>query len=72
MSQVGMFDPYPEDFMEVNFKVPDVNKEIPLMYSVTRYIEGNSPKALYIPSKLVLFKLMRACLGVYDENDLWF
>ena len=72
MMQVGMFDPYPEDFMEVNFSIPDIHKEIPLVYREERYIKGNSPNSLYIPSKLVLFKIMRACIGILDKNKLWF
>ena len=26
---------------------------------------------VYIPSSLVLFKLMRACVGVEDVKELW-
>ena len=72
MMQVGMFDPYPEDFMEVNFEIPDIHKEIPLVYYEGRFTKGNSPNYLYLPSKLVLFKIMRACLGIYEEQHLWF
>ena len=27
---------------------------------------------MYIPGKHLLFKMMRACLGCKNENDLWF
>ena len=27
---------------------------------------------IYLPTKAVLFQLMRACLGVYKVEDLWF
>ena len=26
---------------------------------------------IYMPSKEMMFKMMRACIGVTDKNDLW-
>ena len=63
-----MYDPYPEDFMETEFNCPNIDEKIDLVYNEKRYIKDNSPNTLYIPSKLVMFKLMRACLDVYYDN----
>ena len=63
-----MYDPFPEDFMEIEFNIPNIDEEIGLVYNEKRYVEGNSPNALYIPNKLVMFKLMRACLDIYNEK----
>ena len=42
-----------------------------LVYNIERYLEENSPMCVYIPSKLVLLKMMRACLGIERVEDLW-
>jgi len=43
-----------------------------LAYKKSRLDQGNSPWVLYIPSNQVMFKLMWACIGVYNKSDLWF
>ena len=42
-----------------------------LVYPEQRYIHGDSPAVIYIPSKEVMFKMMRACIGITDPKDLW-
>ena len=42
-----------------------------LVYPVPRYHDDRSPMCLYIPSPLMLFKLMRACIGVEKITELW-
>ena len=56
--------------METQFAVPKTQED--LVYRSDRYAEDFSPYVIYYPSKLVLFKLMRACIGVTNEDDLWF
>ena len=65
-----MFDPFPEEPMETEFAIP--TSEGDLVYRSDRYIDGQSPKCIYIPSKLILWKMMRACLDIKDTKDLWF
>ena len=36
------------------------------VYPDSRYIEGNSPYCLYVPNKVIMFKIMRACIAVAD------
>jgi len=31
-----------------------------------------SPRLIYMPRKELIFKMMRACIGVEDETELWF
>ena len=68
--QIGMFDPYPEEQMETTFAIPQSDKD--LVYRIDRYVKGNSPNAIYFPSKMVLFKIMRACIDVQSADQLWF
>jgi len=56
--------------METHFHVPETEED--LVYRGNRYIKGNSPNLLYFPSKLMLFKIMKACVGIQNKNDLWF
>ena len=44
---------------------------IRLCYQVNRFEEESSPMCVYIPNKKVLFKMMKACIGVEDVEDLW-
>jgi len=57
-----MADPYPEEMMETTFLIPTSNND--LVYRSQRYVKGNSPNSIYFPSKMVLFKIMRACIDV--------
>ena len=43
-----------------------------LIYAKTRFIEGESPKPIFIPSRRMMLKIMRACVAVDDEKDLWY
>ena len=43
-----------------------------LVYPEFRYIKGQVPYCIYIPRKEIMLKLMRACIGVTREEDLWF
>jgi hypothetical protein len=45
---------------------------VDLVYNVRRLQNGYSPSVVMIPTNEVMFKLMRACVGVYSVQDLWF
>ena len=64
-----MFDPYPNEPMEIAFQIPDTSD---LVYAPDRYTEANSPHAIYYPSKMCLFKIMRACIDIPYPEYLWF
>ena len=64
-----MHDPFPSEELEVNFATPETYAD--LVYRGCRYEEGNSPNMLYIPSAKVLFKIMRASIGVSKIEDFW-
>jgi hypothetical protein len=41
------------------------------VYSESRYIDGFSPYVIYVPKKEIMLKMMRACIEVKKEEDLW-
>lgn len=43
-----------------------------LVYANSRYKINERPVFVYFPSAEVLFKIMRACIGIEKEEDLWF
>ena len=45
--------------------------KVDLTYTIDRYVEENSPVCVYIPSKLMMFKMMKACIGCHQPEDLW-
>lgn len=67
--QIGMADPFPTE-NKVNFEIPRAHTD--MVYGQSRYRKDNSPHTLYIPSRKLLFKIMRACIGVDQVKDLWF
>ena len=78
--QIGLSDPFPDD--QVNLKESLKSEEAPFIslpstnsvsvYPASRMIKSNSPFCIYIPRKEVMFKLMRACINVKFEHELWF
>lgn len=46
-------------------------KTYTLTYHLKRYHEDCSPMCVYIPSNDVLFKLMRATIGVTSAEEMW-
>ena len=43
-----------------------------LVYISNQYKRIQGPKALFIPSKVMLFKMMLSCIGKDNPSDLWF
>lgn len=50
----------------------DREPEVADVYKQSRYKPDMSPLCIYIPTRFVMFKLMRSCIDVYDPSDLWF
>ena len=42
------------------------------VYKFSRYAEEYSVKPMYIPSKKLIFTMMRACINVTKTSHLWF
>jgi len=42
-----------------------------LAYDRKRYVQAECPRCIFIPSKYVMFSIMRACLGVKNPRMLW-
>lgn len=68
--QIGMPDPFPDEEMECDFIPPNSAED--LVYRGDRYTGESPPSLIYFPSRVVYFKLMRACIGVQKYEDLWF
>jgi hypothetical protein len=66
-----MSDPFPEEKMQVygNVKAPMYHIDV---YKDARYTPDHSPSVIYIPTKTLMIKMMRACIAVDDPADLWF
>lgn len=68
--QIGLHDPFPKEIDDIEFQIPHCYDDY--VYSPSRYVYGSSPKHLYIPSRRMMLKLMRACIGIEHEKDLWY
>ena len=75
---IGFADPFPNDDEFIIGSVDDIPDDLATpckvedhVYPCIRYTEGNSPYCIYIPSREVMLKLMRACIKVKKPEDLW-
>ena len=66
---IGWPDPFPDDHSSIDREFL-MDRDTPV-YHESRYNSQSSPIAVWIPSKLVLIKMMRACMGCENEEDLW-
>ena len=57
-----MLDPFPSEPMCFDFVIP--KEELDFVYQDSRYIKGSSPGCLYLPSKKMMLKIMRACINI--------
>ena len=66
-----MPDPFRTEQMD--FGVYNPPKEYQdLVYFPDRFVKGESPKCIYFPCRKLMFKMMRACIDIKNEKDLWF
>lgn len=57
-----MPDPFPRENKEAYTKIPVANTD--LVYDAHRLVPDSIPLTVYLPSKRLLLKIMRACVGV--------
>lgn len=77
-AKIGLTDPFPresksmsnEEDIEKNNSM--LNNAHELIYSKQRIHSENSPYPIYIPNRAMMFKIMRACIGITRPEDLWF
>ena len=75
--QIGFPDPfYNTDYLKQavddSSLVKFFSETTDLVYPDKWYKLENSPLCIYIPRKELMFKIMRGCIGVTKENELWF
>ena len=71
--EIGVTDPFPnekKDEQREMIKKPQSFQDF--VYPMSRMDEYSSPRVIYLPSKDVMLKLMRACIGVRFVDELWF
>lgn len=72
---IGITDPFPDDLIlqEQDIQL-HANSEITidnLVYPKARYAKGQSPLMIYIPSKQIMLKIIRACIGCNIVEEIW-
>ena len=66
-----MFDSDSNGKCIFDFKIPE--KVTDMVYSESRMKDPEcSPLCVYIPNRQIMFKLIRACIGVHTASELWF
>ena len=55
----------------------DTNFFVPTSYEDEVYMRctssaTDSPHLLYFPSRPMMFKIMRACIGIHEVEELWY
>lgn len=73
---MGLPDPFPDEstVMDTNNCYNDPNSKFTvedMVYPKSRYFDEYSPMIIYIPSKPMMVKIMRACMGCQSPADLW-
>ena len=70
--EIGLKDPFPsEDDGPLNQIITVPEKASDFVYPIPRLVFGISPTTIFMPSKKILFKLMRACIAVSSVEELW-
>ena len=64
-----MLDPFPnEKSLSIPYKQKD---KMDLAYEKSRYLPDQHLSMIYIPRAEMMFKMMRACIGVKEISELW-
>lgn len=66
---IGWPDPFPDEHSAVDQEFLRDREE--LVYPASRIVTEYSPLVIFIPNRVVLVKMMRACLGVSEQSELW-
>ena len=77
--RVGLADPFPNDEDEAdresdlarNAKILEDPLQVPIYPDWKAYDPSMTPLQIFIPSKALMFKLMRSCIDVKLPQDLW-
>lgn len=72
-----MADPFPDESSSYDTENMCTNPNEPFsidknIYPDSRYCAEHSPMIIYVPSRVIMIKLMRACMGCDKPEDLWF
>ena len=68
---MGWSDPYPDEHSSIEQELIQALSDGHLVYDQKIYQYDYCPLIIFIPSKLVLVKMMRACIGVDKKENLW-
>lgn len=68
---MGWSDPFPDEHSSIEPELAEIIHQGHLVYHESRYEYNSPPVIIYIPSKLVMIKMMRACIGVDKKELLW-
>lgn len=78
--QLAVQDPFPDDYFSITGSMNDgellISRDLfdcpdCLVYAKSRYKADTSPHIVFIPRKEVMLKMMRACVLVEEQRDLW-
>ena len=72
--QIGFHDPFPKEDNKSDFTLPEshTTNTTNEISPGTSQNQNQSPMLRYFPSKIIMFKIMRACIDVEDTEDLWY
>ena len=66
-----MWDPFPKEDVGFQPKIPEQFTDH--VYPEERMSRADaSPMCIYIPNRIITFKIIRACIDVKTPEDLWF
>lgn len=68
---IGWSDPFPDEYSSIEPELCQMLSEDQLIYHESRYYYDSSPMTIFIPSKLIMIKIMRACIGIDRVENLW-
>jgi hypothetical protein len=66
---IGWPDPFPDDYSSIEGGY--LKDRFKFVYQDHRYTPDHSPFMIYIPSRHVMVKLMRSCLGIQSLDEFW-
>jgi hypothetical protein len=63
-----------KDLAQVGFVRPfgDCIQFTKMLYPESEFLDDAAPKMYYFPSRVVMFNILRACLGCEKKEDLWY
>ena len=65
-----MRDPFGNENVDVEpFIIPTYERAV---YNKSRINMRHIPKLIFLPNLRIMFKMIRACIGVDNKRDLWF